>query len=195
MKQSSGWRRPIIYVAHPLSAPTTEGIEENKQSALRWLAWCRKTFPTYTFIAPWISTLDSLHGDDSDELREAGLIDDCAVVSICDALVAFVRVSSGVLRESKSSMAFVDWTRLGPNPPSELSDAVLYELGEDLHYAIVSDVSYENDVVARGPRISSTEMLNDAARALGWRTDFATGGSPVTWGGVLEEISQRKRPS
>lgn len=44
------------------------------------------------------------------------------------------------------------------------------------------------DVIADGPDISSKQMLNEAARALGWRTDWAGGNSPITWDLVLEEI-------
>ncbi len=53
-----------------------------------------------------------------------------------------------------------------------------------------------NDVIAKGPDLSSQHMLNMAARALGWRTDFATGDSPITWELVLEEIHKLKaKPS
>lgn len=38
------------------------------------------------------------------------------------------------------------------------------------------------------PELSPQRMLDDAARALGWRTDLALGGSPITWEAVLLEI-------
>ena len=49
-----------------------------------------------------------------------------------------------------------------------------------------------------GPDLSPQQMLDDAARALGWRTDFACGDSPITWDKVLHEITtlatvQKKR--
>jgi hypothetical protein len=75
-------------------------LRANIQRALRWLAWLRKSFPRITFIAPWIATIESLHGDDSPEVREAGLVDDCAVVERCDGIVLCGgRVSVGMERE------------------------------------------------------------------------------------------------
>lgn len=86
-------------------APTSElryrqAMESNIQSALRWLAWLRKSFPEITFIAPWIA--DILAGaDDSDPAaRERGLVDCCAVVERCDGIVLVGgRVSTGMARE------------------------------------------------------------------------------------------------
>ena len=49
-------------------------------------------------------------------------------------------------------------------------------------------IKRDNDIIADGPNLSSAEMLDDAARALGWRTDFACGDSPITWALVLREI-------
>lgn len=75
-------------------------LDANLQRAMRWLAWLRRSFPQDTFIAPWIATVMSLHGDDSPELREAGLVDDCAVVERCDGIVLCgSRISSGMRRE------------------------------------------------------------------------------------------------
>jgi len=48
-----------------------------------------------------------------------------------------------------------------------------------------------SDVLAPGPDLSPQRMLDDAARALGWRTDFASGDSPITWDMVLDEIRKR----
>jgi hypothetical protein len=56
-------------------------------------------------------------------------------------------------------------------------------------------VNLNNDIVAAGPDLTSTEMLDDAARALGWRTDFACGDSPITWALVLDEIRKLAAPS
>lgn len=114
--------RRVLYVAHPLT-PTLEECEAvpnfpgfggkrhdferarralraNIDLAMRWLAWLRASFPGDTFIAPWIATVMSLRCDDSPELREAGLRDDCAVVERCDGIVLCgSRVSSGMQRE------------------------------------------------------------------------------------------------
>src|SRR5678809_190463 len=75
-------------------------IRSSLDRALRWLAWLRAAFPEATFIAPWIATIQSLGGDDSPALREAGLVDDCAVVERCDGIVLVgCRVSDGMRRE------------------------------------------------------------------------------------------------
>lgn len=121
--------RQVLYVAAPLrpteeeivaikalhgqrpETPTSplrlsQAIEANTQRALRWLAWLRKSFPETTFIAPWIATVVSLGNDDSPELREAGLIDDCAVVERCDGIVLCGgRISSGMRREMEHGLA------------------------------------------------------------------------------------------
>jgi hypothetical protein len=131
--------RPVIYMMHPL-APTAEEIEfamerhgkpcsqeyavrlalqRNIERALRWLAWLRRTFPSATFIAPWIATVQSLDGDDSPELREAGLVDDCEVVARCDGAVAVGgRWSSGMRREQTAAKAAQDLTHLDEEPPT-----------------------------------------------------------------------------
>lgn len=124
--------RRVLYVAHPL-APTEEemavadatcrsqacdaghagfALRRNIDLALRWLAWLRRSFPQDTFIAPWIATVFSLSGDDSAELREAGLVDDCAVVERCDGIVMTgSRIGSGGDRERRHGMSYArGWT-------------------------------------------------------------------------------------
>lgn len=115
--------RQILYVAHPL-APTEDEIasrlpgsndvarrdatkwalQDNLQRALRWLAWLRKSFPETTFIAPWIAAVMSGEDDADPAAREAGLVDDCAVVERCDGIVLCGgRISSGMRREMEHS--------------------------------------------------------------------------------------------
>lgn len=126
--------RRVLYVAHAL-APTPEEVARfagsfagagssqvgatraalryNIDLALRWLAWLRASFPDDTFIAPWIATVMSLHGDDSPALREAGLRDDCAVVERCDGIVLCgSRISDGMRREREhgSARSHGDWS-------------------------------------------------------------------------------------
>jgi len=109
--------RRLLYVAHPVAATdaqiearsdayihraTAERIirRDNIRCATRWLGWLRASFPEDTFIAPWIASMQSLEGDDSPELREAGLVDDCVVVGRCDGIVLCGnRVSGGMARE------------------------------------------------------------------------------------------------
>lgn len=95
---------------------------------------------------------------------------------------------------------------LTPNEAMKLKKVVIEAVGDSatrdwLLKAIerATDNHYpKNDVIAAGPNLSSATMLNDAARALGWRTDFACGDSPITWELVLDEIvklSRGKPPS
>jgi hypothetical protein len=81
-------------------------LQENMRRALRWLAWLRASFPETTFIAPWIATIESLEGNDTPVFREAGLVDDCAVVERCDGIVLVGgRISSGMRREMEHGVA------------------------------------------------------------------------------------------
>lgn len=135
--------RRVLYVAHPL-APTPEevarltsencvadcqasardALRRNIDLALRWLAWLRASFPDGTFIAPWIATVMSLHGDDSPELREAGLRDDCATVERCDGIVLCgSRVSSGMAREADHWLDSHDYERAAWGPEAFRVDA------------------------------------------------------------------------
>ena len=116
--------RQVLYVAHCL-APREEDIHShpawrehpapedctreeislsvlhaNIQRALRWLSWLRRSFPETTFIAPWIAAVLSGEDDRDPAQREAGLVDDCAVVERCDGIVLCgPRISSGMQRE------------------------------------------------------------------------------------------------
>lgn len=141
--------RRIWYMAHPLSPnldeieaanpaghrgpvhATQRALDRNIARALRWLAWLRGTFPRVTFIAPWIATIQSVHGDDSPELREAGLVDDCAVVELCHGIVLVGgRISSGMQRESKSARTVINLTCLGDEPPISMASEMLQDLDD-----------------------------------------------------------------
>jgi hypothetical protein len=75
---------------------------DNVGRALQWLAWLRKSFPETTFIAPWIASILSGEQDSDPKQREAGLVDDCAVVERCDGMVLCGgRISNGMDREAR----------------------------------------------------------------------------------------------
>lgn len=153
----AGTRR-VIYVAHPMSPNGTEldeaakpiswsrtsdtlfslALRANLDRAMRWLAWLRRSFAETTFIAPWIATVTSLGGDDSHALREAGLVDDCAVVERCDGIVLCGgRISSGMRRESEARRFPDHWvcdlTGLGAEPPGQASSGVTFAAYVDAH--------------------------------------------------------------
>lgn len=156
--------RRLLYVAHPV-APSEEEIaaaaiasvgpnfpildnpdlmahakrlatKDNLERGMRWLNWFR-VFPETTFIAPWIASIMA-GGDDSDpKQREAGLVDDCAVVERCDGIVLCGgRISSGMRREMEHGrrrlmtqdmpnyFEVYDLTKLGTEPPAYERDPV-----------------------------------------------------------------------
>lgn len=88
----------VVYLGHPLNAPTLEGIEANRQEAARWAAF----FATYFDVAPecsWIVLSGEL--GDGPESRERGLAIDLALVGRCPELVMVgPRVSDGMRLEA-----------------------------------------------------------------------------------------------
>lgn len=83
-----------------------------------WLAWLRATYPAVTFIAPWITAIESGADDRDQEQRARGLRDDVRVVCRCDGIVLCGgRVSSGMRHEAKHAANVIDLTALGPEPP------------------------------------------------------------------------------
>lgn len=125
--------RLILYVAHPLAPlpadvaadelhpePRSAALEQNLRRAMRWLSWLRRSFPEVTFVAPWIAAVMSGEDDSDPKQREAGLIDDCAVVERCDGIVLVGgRISSGMAREREHARRCWDLTGLGKEPPRD----------------------------------------------------------------------------
>lgn len=122
--------RHVLYVAHPLGAPDARGIQANILRALRWLAWLRKTYPNITFIAPWIAAVLAGADDSDPAAREAGLVDDCAVVERCDGIVLCGgRISSGMRREMEHR-----WGSREEGGPFESEVYDLTAVGAEPHY-------------------------------------------------------------
>ncbi len=90
-------RRPI-YLAHPLNAPTRDGIEANRKSAATWAAF----LATHFDVAPecsWIVLTGEL--EETDENRARGLACDLVLVEQCRELVMVgPRVSDGMRLEA-----------------------------------------------------------------------------------------------
>ncbi len=90
-------RRPV-YLAHPLNAPTREGIEANRKSAAQWAAFLAVNFD----VAPecsWIVLTGEL--EETDENRARGLACDLVLVEQCRELVMVgPRVSYGMRLEA-----------------------------------------------------------------------------------------------
>jgi hypothetical protein len=141
----------VLYVAHPL-APTMEEVERVREGAswpelwtetarvrsalsanidvaLRWLAWLRRSFPETTFIAPWIAAVVSGEDDSDPKAREAGMVDDCAVVERCDGIVLCgERISSGMRREMEHGQCHRGPLGDPPSPVFEVYDLTSYQI-------------------------------------------------------------------
>jgi hypothetical protein len=92
-----------IYLCHPLSAPTREGIEQNRRAAARWAAWISTTFRV-AVSADWITLTGEL--EETPENREWGLACDKAHIEGCDELWAVgPRFSSGMTLERQHAVS------------------------------------------------------------------------------------------
>ena len=109
----------VVYVAHPLNAPTEEERNANIRRAARWCAWFFKS--GYAPVADWIVLASQL----DESYREQGLRVDCALIKRCDELALVGgRVSGGMRIEVAAAklvgVPVIDLTALGEEPPSQL---------------------------------------------------------------------------
>lgn len=111
-----------VYLAHPLTAPTREGINENRARAAKWAAWLWRQ--GFAVECSWIVATGEL--EETPENRDLGLRSDCEQVRRCDVMVLCgPRISGGMLREAGSAKVLVDFTYLGlelPNDDLDWSD-------------------------------------------------------------------------
>lgn len=119
--------RPVVYLAHPVGAATTEAVRANLAAAKRWL-WALRCATDWSICAPWIPAVEAVLDAGVPEAveRTRGLADDLAVVERCDAIVLCGgRVSSGMAMErdhaASRGLRVVDLTALGEEPTADLS--------------------------------------------------------------------------
>jgi hypothetical protein len=129
-------QRAVVYLAHPVGAPTADGVRANLARAKRWL-WALRQASQWSICAPWIPAVEAVldSGAPEHEHRERGLADDLAVVERCDAIVLCGgRVSHGMALERDHAVAtgavFLDLTGYGEEPPSELVLPAVFAFGE-----------------------------------------------------------------
>lgn len=118
----------IIYLAHPLGAPTSEGVEANKARARRWIRWIYDHFPNVAVVADWLITVDVLD-DFNPEHRAHGMKMNKAIIPVCSEFwMVGGRVSNGMSDESITAIAsdrrIIDLTWLGDEPPAEVPERV-----------------------------------------------------------------------
>ena len=106
-----------IYLAHPLSAPTREGIEANRKKAAEWAAWLWKQ--GFSVECSWIVCTSVL--EETPENRALGLKSDCEQVRRCDVMVLCgPRISSGMLLEASVAKVIIDFTYIRMDLPHDI---------------------------------------------------------------------------
>lgn len=104
----------VAYLAHPLSAPTREGIEQNRRNAAKWAAWLWRQ--GYSVECSWIVCTGEL--EETPENRKFGLESDCEQVRRADIMVLCgPKISGGMLLEANAASKIFDLTRLGYDLP------------------------------------------------------------------------------
>ena len=102
---------PVLYLAHPVGAPTEVGVQVNLARARTWLGLLIAECPDVSWCVSWLPYLDVLR--DNTENRIRGLRDDCAVAERCDAVVMVGDViggSAGMRREAAVARETIDAT-------------------------------------------------------------------------------------
>lgn len=76
----------LVYLAHPLSAETREGILLNIHTAKLWYKWaCDNYWPTHAFSATWILNAE-IYDDANAEDRDRGMQRNYPQIQRCDEL-------------------------------------------------------------------------------------------------------------
>jgi hypothetical protein len=128
-------REPLVaYLAHPVSAPTTEGVAANLARARRWLRWFVE-HTDFAICAPWIPYVETL---DEIEHRARGIRDDLAMVGRCDVIfLVGGRISEGMREERewahRLELGICTLVELGEEPPdADATPAALSLIAEAL---------------------------------------------------------------
>jgi hypothetical protein len=91
-----------VYLAHPLSAPTKEGILRNIHNAKLWYKWaCDNYWPDHCFNAMWILNCE-VYEDSNQRERDIGMQRNYHHIKRCDELwLLGTEVSKGMESEAK----------------------------------------------------------------------------------------------
>lgn len=95
-----------------------EIVSRNLVDAKARLAGLAARYPSLTFVAPYVASLEGGGGDDLDPaLRERGLRDCCRTVALCAGIVLTGdRVSEGMRLEARAAARVVDLTKSDRSP-------------------------------------------------------------------------------
>lgn len=113
----------VVYLLHPVSAPTVEGVKANLDKAKRWAKWLMKVRPNDVILASWMLYVECL--DDKDpEQRRRGIRDSCRVIRsgyVTEVAAAGGVVTSGMEEEmtvaSDMRLIITNLIDLGFEPP------------------------------------------------------------------------------
>jgi len=123
--------RRVCYIAHQLSAPTPEGMAENRERAARWMTWLSRRY-LIAPVAPWIPL--SSQWSETPENRATGLEIDRAVIEVVGTVILTgSRVSYGMRAAAGWATTVVDLTVHGLDvPPPDLMLGEVPWLRKDL---------------------------------------------------------------
>jgi hypothetical protein len=118
----------VCYLAHPIAAPTQQGVDDNIARAKRWYRWACDSYPDRAFVMNYLVDIEVYAGTDvqikdepDHESRQRGLDRDDAVIARCNEFWILCGISAGVERgrktASRSWLTIVDLTALGDEPP------------------------------------------------------------------------------
>lgn len=118
----------VVYLAHPLGAPTPEGVEANKARARRWIRWIYDNFKNVAVVADWLLTCDVLD-DFRPEHRAHGMAMNKAILPLCrEFWMVGGRISQGMSVEQRLAdehgLRIFNLTWLGDEPPLEVPERV-----------------------------------------------------------------------
>ncbi len=75
----------LVFLAHPVGAPTLIEHRANLARAKRWLAFLIRAFPQHAFTMPYLQYCEVLDDSDADD-RARGIAMDRVVLRRCDEL-------------------------------------------------------------------------------------------------------------
>jgi hypothetical protein len=118
----------VVYLAHPLGAPTKEGVQANIASAKRWIRWVYDNFKDVAVVADWLLTCEVLD-DFNPEHRAHGMKMNKAILPLCrEFWMVGGRISTGMGAEQlvaeEHGLHVFDLTWLGEEPPVEVPEPV-----------------------------------------------------------------------
>lgn len=164
----------VVYLAHPVKAPTQEGIEANLASSLNWFDWLVRN-TDWAIQMPWYPYIVKLSKDGQyGPFRERGLADDCAAVQRADGILCTGgHITGGLLSDG-----------MGIEADHALNHGVV--VGDLMHVSDPATCSMQTPVMIRGvapgqktpPMMLTVALEQFETMAQRWRSHWFRGGGP-----------------